>query len=178
MVGEALKKAVYTPHKEHAGTWAAKVPHIIWALRTQRSRAIGYTPFFMVYGSEAVLPADLVHGAPRIQYYEEGEAEQSRRFDVDSVEEHRLAAVIQHARHEQQLRRYHNRNVRERSLNVGDLALRRVTKGKDLHKLSPTWEGPFVVKEVISPSTYKLEWEDGEPVPFAWNIEHLVKFYP
>ncbi|CAO2152384.1 unnamed protein product [Urochloa humidicola] len=148
------------------------------ALRTQRSRATGYTPFFMVYGSEAVLPADLVHGAPRIQHYEEGEAEQSRRFDVNSVEEHRLTAVIQHARHEQQLRHYHNRNVRERSLNVGDLALRRVTKGKDLHKLSPTWEGPFIVKEVISPSTYKLEWENGELVPFAWNIEHLVKFYP
>jgi hypothetical protein len=29
------------------------------------------TPFFMVYGSEAVLPTDLEYGAPRIKAYDE-----------------------------------------------------------------------------------------------------------
>ncbi|CAO2141333.1 unnamed protein product [Urochloa humidicola] len=132
----------------------------------------------MVYGSEAVLPADVAYDAPRIQHYEEGEVETIRHFDLDSVEERCLAAVIQHARHEQQIRRYHAKNVRERSLNVGDLALRRVTKAKDQHKLSVPWEGPFFIKEVISPGTYRLEWDNGDPVPYVWNIEHLVKFYP
>jgi hypothetical protein len=37
---------------------------VLWSLRMTPSRAIGYTPFFMVYGVEAVLPTDLDYGAP------------------------------------------------------------------------------------------------------------------
>lgn len=50
-------------------------------------------PFFMVYGSEGILPSDVVFGAPRIQY-EEGEVEKSRQVDIDSHEEHRVAVLI------------------------------------------------------------------------------------
>ena len=35
------------------------------------SRATGYTPFFMVYGSEAVLPTNLDYGVPRVRAYDE-----------------------------------------------------------------------------------------------------------
>ena len=35
------------------------------------SRATGYSPFFMVYGSEAILPTDLEYGAPRVKAYTE-----------------------------------------------------------------------------------------------------------
>jgi hypothetical protein len=41
----------------------------------------------MVYGLEAMLPTDVAFGAPRIQFYEEGEAEQTRCVDLDSLEE-------------------------------------------------------------------------------------------
>ena len=34
-------------------------------------RATGYTPFFMVYGSEAILLTDLDYGAPRVRAYDE-----------------------------------------------------------------------------------------------------------
>jgi hypothetical protein len=37
-----------------------------------------------------------------------------------------VAALMRHTRYEQQLRRYHSSNVRERSFNVGDLVLRRI----------------------------------------------------
>ena len=80
----------------------------------------------MVYGSEAILPTDIAFGATHSQNYEEGEAETTRRTDLDSAEEHRLTAALQHTRYEQQLRRYHDKNVQQRNLNVGDLVLRRV----------------------------------------------------
>ena len=88
---------------EHGGTWTREVPHVIWGMRTQQCRSTGYSPFFLVYGAEAVLPTDLAYGAPRIQHYDENQAEQSRRLDLDSMEEHREAAYIQHARYAQQL---------------------------------------------------------------------------
>jgi hypothetical protein len=47
-----------------------------------------------------------------------------------------VTAVMRQARHDQQLRRYHDHNVKETSFNVGDLVLRRIQKTDDMHKLS------------------------------------------
>jgi hypothetical protein len=79
-----------------------------------------------------------------------------RKVDLDSIEEHRVATLMRHTRYEQQLWCYHDRNVRERSFNVGDMVLPRIQSTKGMHKLSAPWEGPFIVMEVVSPSTYHL----------------------
>jgi hypothetical protein len=131
-----------------------------------------------VYGSEAVLLTDVAFGAPRIQHYEEGTTEETCKVDLDNIEEHHVATLMRHTRYEQQLRRYHDRNMRERSFNMGDLVLRRIQRTKGMHKLSAPWEGPFIVMEVVSPSSYHLQWADGQGVPNVWNIEHLRRFYP
>ena len=75
----------------------------------------------MVYGSEAVLPADLKFGAPRLIFESIAEAEATRLEDIDVLEEERLNAVIQSARYQQTLRRYHDKAVRQRFFSVGDL---------------------------------------------------------
>jgi hypothetical protein len=78
------------------------------------------------------------------------------KVDLENIEEHRVPALIWHTWYEQQLRRYHDCNVRERSFNVGDLVLRRIQTTKGMHKLSSPGEGPFIMMEVVSPSTYLL----------------------
>jgi hypothetical protein len=139
---------------------------------------MGYWPFFMVYCSEAVLPSDIAFGAPPIQNYDENKAEATRCTDIDSTEEHCLTASIHHARYEQQLWRYHDRNVHERYFNVGDLVLRRIQSTTGAHKLSSPWEGSFVVSGIVVPGTYHLQRPDGTDVGNPWNIEHLCHFYP
>jgi hypothetical protein len=165
MVLQALKDRIYDDASNYTTRWLAELPHVIWGLRTHVSSTTGFSPFFLVYRSEAVLPIDVAFGAPRIQFYEEGEVEQTRRIDLDSLKEQRLAAVMRQDRHEQQLRRYHDHNVKETSFNIGDLILRRIQKTDGMHKLSAPWEGPFIVTEVISPSTLRLQWGDGQGVP-------------
>jgi hypothetical protein len=44
----------------------------VWSLRTTRSRATGFTLFFLVYGAEAILPTDLEYGSLRVRGYDEG----------------------------------------------------------------------------------------------------------
>jgi hypothetical protein len=51
------------------------------------------------------------------------------------------------------------------------LRLRQSNKGR--HKLTPPWEGPFVIAEVLRPGTYKLANEEGEVYANTWNIEQL-----
>ena len=46
-----------------------------------------------------------------------------------------------------------------------------VQSNKNRHKLSPPWEGPYIIVEVLQPSAYKLKTIDGEVFVNAWNIE-------
>jgi hypothetical protein len=179
MILEALREKVFDKSEKLAGKWIRELPYVVWSLRTQPSRALhGNTPFFMVYGSEAVLPADLIFGAPRLIFESIAEAEATRLEDIDVLKEERLNAVIQSARYQQTLRRYHDKVVRHRSFAVGDLVLRRILTGEGWHKLSPLWEGPFIISEITWPGSYRLTQMDGTEVGNSWNIEHLRKFYP
>ena len=108
----------------------------------------------MVYGSEAILSTDTAFGGPHTQNYDQGEAETTRQTDLNSVEDHHLTAAPQHARYEQQLRRYHDKIVQQCDFNIGDLVLRRVQSPGG--KLTSPWEGPFIVSSVVVPGTYRL----------------------
>ena len=132
----------------------------------------------MVYGSEVVLPADMIFGAPRLTFKSIAEAKATRLEDIDILEKERLNVVIQLARYQQTLRRYHDKAVRHRSFAVGDLVLHRVLTGEGCHKLSPPWEEPFIVAEATQPGSYRLTQMDATEVGNSWNIEHLGKFYP
>ena len=79
--------------------------------------------------------------------------------------------------HQQALRWYHIHQVRGRAFNVGDLVLYLVQSNKNHHKLSPPWEGPYVIMEVLRPGTYKLKTIDDEIFTNAWNIEQLRRIY-
>ena len=77
-----------------------------------------------------------------VDQYEEGTAEEVRRVDIDNFEEEYCIALVQSARYLEGIRRYHDRNIKERSFNVGDLVLRRIQNTAGLHKLNSPWEGP------------------------------------
>ena len=68
---------------------------------------------------------------------------------VDLLKEARETVIIRSTRYQQTLRRYHERKIRGRILEVKDLVLRRTQSTKEKHKLSPPWEGPYMVTEVI-----------------------------
>jgi hypothetical protein len=136
MVLQAIKDHIFDDDSNYTTRRLSELPHVIWGLRTQVSSATGFSPFFLVYGLEAILPTNVTFGAPHIQFYEEGEAKQTRRVNLDSLEEQRMTAITRQARHDLQLRRYHNRNVKETSFNVGDLVPRSNQKTDGMHKQS------------------------------------------
>lgn len=57
------------------------------------------------------------------------------------------------------------------------MVLRRIQSTQDKHKLSPLWEGAFIIFEVTRPGSNQLKCEDGSVVENSWNIEHLRCFY-
>jgi transposase InsO family protein len=177
MVLDALKKRLHDTANTKGGKWIKELPNALWGLCTQPSKPTGQSPYFLVYGSEAIQPADVMWDSPAVEQYDEGISEDSRRVDIDGLEEARCAALVQSARYLEGIRRYHDRNVKEHSFNVGDLVLRRIQNTEGLHKLNSPWEGPFTVAKVTGPVSYRLHTLEGEDVNNSWNIDQLCRFY-
>ena len=76
---------------------------MLWSLRTTPNRSTGFTPFFLVYGAEAILPTNIQFDAPRKQLYTEQEAKEAREDNVDLLEEARELALSRSAIYQQDL---------------------------------------------------------------------------
>jgi hypothetical protein len=171
MVLDALKKRLHDAANTKGGKWIKELPNALLGLRTQPTKPTGQSPYFLVYGSEAILPADVMWESPTVEKYNEGISEDSRRVDINGLEEARCAALVQSARYLEGIRRYQDRNVKEHSINVGDLVLRRIQNTEGLHKLSSPWEGPFTVAKVTGPGSYRLQTLEGEDISNSWNVD-------
>jgi hypothetical protein len=56
-----IKKRLLDDRK---GKWADQLPEAVWALNTTECLATGFTPFQLLYGSEAMTPQEIKHGSP------------------------------------------------------------------------------------------------------------------
>jgi hypothetical protein len=142
---------------------------VVRSLRTTPSRATGFSPFFLVYGAEAILPTDLEYGSPRTKAYDDQSNQTNREDSLDQLHS---------AWYQQSLRCYHARRVRPRGFQVGDLVLRLRQDARGRHKLTPPWEGPFIIAKILKPGTYKLANDQGEVYSNTCNIQQLCRFYP
>jgi len=187
LVLAGIKARLIEPLLKTPGCWIDEIPAVLWGLRTTPNRSTGYTPFFMVYGAEAVLPTDIEYDAPRVAMYTEAEAKEAREDAVDLLEEARELALSRSAIYQQSLLRYHSRHVNPRVFQEGDLVLRLVQRSKGRHKLSPPWEGQFIVSRALhNDSYYLIDAQEprkdgldnpGSEVKRPWNVALLRPFY-
>jgi hypothetical protein len=78
----------------------------------------------MVYSAEAVLPADIAFRSPRVENFDEDRSDEAHALEVNCSEEQWLNSCVRTAKYLAVLRRYYNRNVKERLFVVGDLVLK------------------------------------------------------
>jgi hypothetical protein len=53
------------------------------------NRSTNFTPFFMVYGAEAMLPTELQYRSPRVQAYQPVEVKRAQQDVVNLLKESR-----------------------------------------------------------------------------------------
>ena len=63
-------------------------------LEVDQNRSIGYTPYFMVYGAEAVLPTDIEYGAARVNLYTCEENKSNLKDVLDQLDGDRDVAQL------------------------------------------------------------------------------------
>ena len=59
---------------------------------------------------------------------------------------------------------------------MGDLVLRLRQDAQGRHKLTPPWEGSFIIAKVLKPGMHKLANSQGKVYDNASNIQQLRRF--
>jgi hypothetical protein len=68
-------------------------------------------------------------------------------------------------KYQETLKKYYNKSVVQRELNVGDLVLKKDIRTKDKHKFSTPWEELFIIVDVAAPGAYVLVEVDDDMLP-------------
>ncbi|GJU20412.1 reverse transcriptase domain-containing protein [Tanacetum coccineum] len=174
-LGEGIKARL----DRHKGRWVEELSHVLWAHRTTIKVSTGDTPFSLVYGTEAVIPAEI--GMPTIRTAEVNITtnDDERRIDLDILEERREQAAIREEKAKLKMKGYYDAKVRGVSFRPGDFVYRAndASHAEDTGKLGPKWEGPYEVTEALGKGAYKLRDMDGRELPRTWNICNLKKCY-
>jgi hypothetical protein len=157
----AIKKILLDDKK---GKWADQLPEVVWALNTTECRATGFTPFRLLYGSEAMTPQEIKHGSPRTNTSAVPDVDEPTSKDL--IDGDRVLALQTLDRYQAQTKAWRDNTVVPKEFNKGDLVLARTTRTESRGKLEPKWEGPFIVKTKASPSAYRLV------TPFDEDLEH------
>ncbi|KAL0462431.1 UNVERIFIED_CONTAM: hypothetical protein Slati_0130700 [Sesamum latifolium] len=146
-------------------------------IRTTPRGSTGETPFSLVYGTEAIIPAELGIPSHRVMNFSEECNENLLREKSGSYRGIKGKAFLRIQRYKNIMINSYNKRVKSRSFQVGDLVLRRVDALKPTGKLDPTWEGPYKVTSVIGKGAYELEDPEGRPLPRPWNVHNLKKYF-
>ncbi|PKA52628.1 hypothetical protein AXF42_Ash001609 [Apostasia shenzhenica] len=120
--------------------WPEELSGALWAYNTAPSEVTQELPFSLSFRIDAVIPVDLEHFSPKIEVVANfdpedlqtwmNENDDSRRVDMDLLEQKRQLASLKRLEHKRWVERYFNRKVNPRSFTQGDFLL------------AATWEFP------------------------------------
>ncbi|XP_060972480.1 uncharacterized protein LOC115717832 [Cannabis sativa] len=178
-VNKMIKHTIKGKLEEHKGVWPEELLQVFWSYNTTPRSTTGKTPFSLSYGCEAMVPVEVGVGSLRRDVFNISQNAEKQLVHLDLLEEKGDQAHLKNAANQEHTARYFNSKVKERTLRVGDLVLRKVmpnTKNPTHGVFGDNWEGPYLIAEKIGHATYRLTELDGTAIRRAWNDESL-KFY-
>ncbi|XP_070054445.1 uncharacterized protein [Nicotiana tomentosiformis] len=144
---------------ENHKQWHEKLPFALLGYRTTVRTSTVATPYLLVYGTEAVIPA---------------EVEQLALIDGK-----RINAVCDGQLYQNRMSKAFNKRLKPRQFAPGQLVLKRIFPHQDeaKGKLSPNWQGPYMVHRVLRGEALILVEMDGEIWPKPINSDAVKRYY-
>jgi hypothetical protein len=99
MILQGLKPRIFKRLNKFRARWVAELSSMLWSLRTTPCRATGFKPFFMVHGSEEILPTDIDYGSPRVWAYTKEGNQVALEDAIDQLNEARDVALLRSAKY-------------------------------------------------------------------------------
>jgi hypothetical protein len=172
-----MKTRMFQDLEAKGKNWHKELPLVLWALRTNVSRATRAMPFSLVYGVEVVVPPEVYLESTRVAYFNPEDQTEAREMDINLLEERRNTAISNVHKYHTVVKKYYNKSVIHREFNIGNLVLKKDIRTKDKHKFSTPWKRPFIIVDVVAPGAYVLAEVNGGMLPNTWNADQLRKYY-
>ena len=150
--------------EDNKRAWHTKIKYALWADRIRTKRAIGMSPFQLVYGTEVIFPASL--GVPVMKYFQEQQDElnhmQRRINQIIELEEKINKAYNKVQIHQEKMKNTFDRKVKEEQFQIDDLVLKWDAPKEDKHgKFDHMWAGPYVIAGHRGENAFLLEYLNG-----------------
>ncbi|GJV26736.1 reverse transcriptase domain-containing protein [Tanacetum coccineum] len=157
--------------KAHLGegnkNWIEEIPHVLWAHRTMIKSSHNDTPFYLTYGTEAVIPVKIEMPTYHTATVDTVHNDEELRLNLDLLEEKRERVAICKAKAKMKMAKYYNARVRGVAFRHGDFVYRSNDASHTAAdgKLEPKWEGPYEVTKALGDRAYKLRTMEGADLP-------------
>ncbi len=167
--------------------WTRLLPTVLFADRTTVHGPTGFTPFYVVYGREAVLPVETKYPTWRTLGWDEVDSREKllelrvRQILMrdEDVEESRLRKERRRLEGKEYFDAHHQ--IRKRAIKEKDFVLVYDVKDMDVDKSRSTklqyrWLGPYKVLKASSSGYYVLAELDGTPIRRTYAGNRLKRF--
>ncbi|XP_070662277.1 uncharacterized protein [Malus domestica] len=83
-------------HSDKKGNWPNELIGVLWAYRTTKRQATGKTPFSLAYGSEAIIPPNIMEPSigTVLPNFEQNENEMAKNLDLAEEEREKVITRI------------------------------------------------------------------------------------
>jgi hypothetical protein len=153
------------------------LPKVIWSHNTTVSRATGFTPFRLLFGTEAITPEEIKNESMRVLKAKQSE-EADQKVEKDMIELTILEAVENIEKYQKETKSWKDKKVVRKDIKTGDLVLKRKKNWENPGKLHEFWEGSYIAKETEMLGAFRLLEQTGQELPYLWNADSLKRYYP
>jgi transposase InsO family protein len=174
LIFSGIKKCLFDQKK---GKWVDELPNVIWSHNTIVSRATGFTPFRLLFDTEAITPEEIKNESMRVLKAKEIE-EVDQKVEKDMIELIILEAAENIEKYQKETKAWKDKKVVRKDIKTGDLVLKRKKNWENPGKLHESWEGPYIAKETDMLGAFRLLEQTGEELPYSWNADSLKRYYP
>ncbi|XP_060190765.1 uncharacterized protein LOC132620059 [Lycium barbarum] len=162
--------------------WHEQLPYALLGYPTTDRTSTGATPYLLVYGTEAVIPAKVE--IPSLKIIQEAELDnaewvRARYEQLALIDEKRIVVICHGQPYRKRMARAFNKRLRTRLFQIRQMVLKRIFMHQDecKGKFAPNWQGPYVVRKVLSRGAVVLTEMDGQEWPNPINSDAIKRYY-
>ena len=175
---QSIKKLL----SQNKRSWDSMLKYALWADRIPIKKAIGTSPFQLVYGTVAVFFVQL--GIPVMKFLQESQEEpndiQRRIYALIELQQGRELVEGNAQLYRKKIKERFDRKIKENTFFDGDMVLRwdsRKEQKRKHVKFDNLLFGPFIVSNILENNTFVLQTLDGGELYNLINGRFLKLFY-